>query len=308
MKFLNSLSRQQKLFVVINMESIEIPLVVNCDGRRLITITHKPESMISTGVVLIVGGPQYRVGSHRQFVLLARKLAENGIPVLRFDYRSMGDSEGNKIQFDQIETDLAVAIETFFSNMDGLSKIVLWGLCDAASSALFYGYKDERIKGMVLLNPWVRTEQGEARTYIKHYYLKRIFNTDFWKKVIKGEWNIKESLSGFLSLFGKLWKHDRSGKENSEQYNTSLPERMLSGLEKFSGGILLILSGQDYVADEFREVVASSEKWRNALGSSRVTTHTIQDANHTFSSGVWRKNVEDLTTEWIRRLDKYDEQ
>ena len=46
------------------------------------------------GVLIVTGGPQYRAGSHRQFVLLARFLAARGMAVLRFDYRGMGDSEG----------------------------------------------------------------------------------------------------------------------------------------------------------------------------------------------------------------------
>jgi len=47
-----------------------------------------------TGVLIVVGGPQYRVGSHRQFVMLARFLADHGVPCMRFDYRGMGDVSG----------------------------------------------------------------------------------------------------------------------------------------------------------------------------------------------------------------------
>jgi len=46
------------------------------------------------GVLIVVGGPQYRVGSHRQFLLLSRRLAAEGHPVMRFDYRGMGDASG----------------------------------------------------------------------------------------------------------------------------------------------------------------------------------------------------------------------
>src|SRR5690606_34644237 len=106
------------------------------------------------GVLIIVGGPQYRVGSHRQFVLLARYLAERGIPVMRFDYRGMGDSDGDMRTFEHVGKDLGSDIDYFFSECSFLKDIVIWGLCDAASAALFYAHQDRRISGLVLLNPW----------------------------------------------------------------------------------------------------------------------------------------------------------
>ena len=47
-----------------------------CGDATLLGIISVPDSADDTGVVVIVGGPQYRVGSHRQFVLLARSLAD----------------------------------------------------------------------------------------------------------------------------------------------------------------------------------------------------------------------------------------
>ena len=35
-----------------------------------------------TGVLIVVGGPQYRAGSHRQFTRLARSLAASGWPTV----------------------------------------------------------------------------------------------------------------------------------------------------------------------------------------------------------------------------------
>ena len=52
----------------------EIPVVFNCQDSRLLGILHKPEKPGRQGVLIVVGGPQTRVGSHRQFVLLARYL------------------------------------------------------------------------------------------------------------------------------------------------------------------------------------------------------------------------------------------
>ena len=58
------------------------------------------QATASVGVVIVVGGAQYRVGSHRQFVGLARHLAAHGHPVLRFDFPGMGDSPGDWVGFE----------------------------------------------------------------------------------------------------------------------------------------------------------------------------------------------------------------
>ena len=52
-----------------------------CEGEELVGIVAEPEAPLGDlGVFVVVGGPQYRVGSHRQFVLLARHLAGLGVP------------------------------------------------------------------------------------------------------------------------------------------------------------------------------------------------------------------------------------
>ena len=78
------------------------------------------------GVVIVVGGPQYRAGSHRQFTLLARSLAAAGIAVLRFDYRGMGDSEGAARSFEDINDDVRAAVDNMFDMVPGLDDVVLW--------------------------------------------------------------------------------------------------------------------------------------------------------------------------------------
>ena len=71
------------------MSYTEQVLPITCEGHELAAVLAVPEQARSLGVVIVVGGPQYRVGSHRQFVLLARQLAAAGIATLRFDCRGM---------------------------------------------------------------------------------------------------------------------------------------------------------------------------------------------------------------------------
>ena len=76
------------------MNGTEQALSVECRGESLLGVLHLPITPRDLGVIVVVGGPQYRAGSHRQFVLLARALADAGHAVLRLDVRGMGDSTG----------------------------------------------------------------------------------------------------------------------------------------------------------------------------------------------------------------------
>ena len=77
------------------VSAIEQALTFDCDGERLVGVVAVPERPVPVGVLIVVGGPQYRAGSHRQFVHLARRLAGAGIAAMRFDYRGMGDASGD---------------------------------------------------------------------------------------------------------------------------------------------------------------------------------------------------------------------
>ena len=98
---------------------------------------------------MIVGGPQYRAGSHRQFVRVSRALARAGYAVLRMDYRGMGDSEGDQRDFLGVEADIKAGIDALFDQVPSMQRAALWGLCDAASASLLYLHatRDRRIGG-----------------------------------------------------------------------------------------------------------------------------------------------------------------
>jgi exosortase A-associated hydrolase 1 len=289
---------------------VEIPVVFECRQNRLIGIVHQPEFVKPIGILLVVGGPQYRVGSHRQFVLLARFLAGQGYPVMRFDYRGMGDSEGDPRSFAHVDDDIAVALDVFYLHCKGLKDVVIWGLCDAASAALFYAYQDERVRGLVLLNPWIYTEQGAAKTYLKHYYLKRFLSRDFWSKVIHGQFNVTDSLTGLFGLVVKVFSKiptDPSQSNDSDfkrgvDANLALPVRMLECLKRFKYPVLLILSGRDLTADEFKDTVQNDLAWQSLLNKESLTRFDIPEADHTFSSEAMKKQVEETILNWLNKL------
>ncbi len=275
-----------------------------CAGERLLGILVRPASAPTVGVLIVVGGPQYRVGSHRQFTLLARALGEAGVATFRFDYRGMGDSTGMRRSFEEIAPDIGAATDEFAARVPELRQVVLWGLCDAASAACEYAPSDRRIAGLVLANPWVRSEAGLAAAYLKHYYWRRLLERSFWRKVGRGELRLGSSLR---ALYGNVRRavsraqpSTAVGATDGTPARAPLADRMSTSLTSFGGPTLFILSGNDLTAAEFRDAAGRSAEWRAILGDRAVRVEELADADHTFSAAAWRARVERLTRDWVR--------
>lgn len=281
------------------MSFTEQAFTFDCDGETLLGLLAAPEAAEKTGVLVLVGGPQYRVGSHRQFLKLSCALAEAGYPCMRFDYRGMGDSSGELRSFEAADLDIAAAIDAFITASPVVERVVIWGLCDAASAALLYwnSTRDPRVGGLVLLNPWVRSEATLARAHIKHYYAQRLLQPEFWKKLLGGQLGIGSAIGGFLN---NLRQSRKTAVHGDNQGALPFQERMLRGLRAFPGRVFVILSGDDYTAKEFIETTKASTDWQAVLGSELVTTLTVAEANHTFSSAEWRTAVEVATLDWLK--------
>lgn len=276
----------------------EQPVSFSCNGAALVGVAHLPAATPRVGVVIVVGGPQFRVGSHRQFLSLARHLAASGIAVLRFDCRGMGDSEGDFPGFAGIGDDIHAAIDALQSAVPSLRRVVLWGLCDAASAIAFYAPSDDRVAGVVLLNPWVRTAKSLAQAHVKYYYLQRLVDAAFWRKLMRGEFALTQALGSFAGDLRQAIGArgaPASGEEN-------LPERMAVGIEKFRGPTLLLLSGRDFTAKEFEDAARRSKRWQRILARADVERRDFAEADHTFSRRSWRDQVAHWTRAWIDQL------
>jgi exosortase A-associated hydrolase 1 len=266
-------------------------LTFSCAGDALYGVLDLPPEPYRRGVLVVVGGPQYRAGSHRQFTLLARSLAAHGIAAMRFDYRGMGDSEGAMRDFEHVDEDLRAAIDTFFAEVPELTEVVLWGLCDAASAAALYAARDPRVAGLALLNPWVRTESGEAKATLKHYYRARLLDPGLWKKIATLRFDYGAAWQSLLRLLGSASKAAPSG---------ALPDRMHDGLDRFGGKLLVMLSGADLTAQEFADLIDGAPQWRSLMACARVTRRTLPKADHTCSRAVWHEQVAQWSADWVR--------
>lgn len=279
-------------------------LTMSCDGQALhatLTTPAPDSSAAQVGLLIVVGGPQYRVGSHRQFVHLARAVASAGHAVMRFDVRGMGDSDGEPRSFEQLDADIGCAVEAFMAHQPNLRGVVLWGLCDGASASLLYvgRQRDARVLGLALANPWVRSETTLAQTQVKHYYWQRLRQREFWAKVLRGQ-GLLAAASGLLKNVGKAYGAQQSTLRGhgAQPFQTV----MARAWHECALPVLLLISGQDQTAQEFLHVAATHPAWRDALQSRQVSRHDLPQADHTFSRQIWRTEVEARTIEWIQKL------
>ena len=99
--------------------------------RRLTTFACEGETLAAslddaggtTGVLLVIGGSQTRIGSHRMYERLAKALAEKGFPCFRYDRRGVGDSSGDDPGFRGSGPDIAAAAAAFRAESPALDRI-----------------------------------------------------------------------------------------------------------------------------------------------------------------------------------------
>jgi exosortase A-associated hydrolase 1 len=277
----------------------ERALVFPCGSDELVGIVHAANGTARNyGVLIVVGGPQYRVGSHRQFVLMARSLADAGYAVFRFDYRGMGDSSGAQRNFDAVDDDIRAAVDAFLAQQPALRGVIIFGLCDAASAALLYCRSDSRLRGLILANPWVRTDAGSARTLVRHYYGRRLLQRSFWTKLFGGQFRPLASIREFVTSL-------RSARSAGADDVSAPPfvQRMLQGLAGFKRPVLLLLSERDLTAREFEDRCRTDPQWTRAVVAANVQQHAVRNADHTFSSDAALNDVCSRAIVWLRTLD-----
>jgi exosortase A-associated hydrolase 1 len=175
-----------------------------------------------------------------------------------------------------------------------VTEVAIWGLCDAASAALLYAPDDPRVTRLVLLNPWVRSDAGLARTHLKHYYGSRLTDRVFWGNLLRGRVGVLRALKGFVSTMVAA-----RGRVADPDEGLGFQARMARGWKRFGGDILLICSGDDLTAREFIDHAASDAEWAGLVDGSQVARCTLADADHTFSRAEWRDRVAAVTADWL---------
>jgi exosortase A-associated hydrolase 2 len=134
----------------------EIPFFFPNNNYNLFGIIHHPmQSWGKGGFVFCHPFAEEKLWTHRVYVSFARKLAERGFHVLRFDYMGHGDSDGN-FEDSSIETrlsDINCAIDWLKNEIPSINNIGFLGLRFGATLASIIAEERQDINRLILWEP-----------------------------------------------------------------------------------------------------------------------------------------------------------
>lgn len=264
---------------------VETAVSIGANAAPMIGVLAMPSSSRTAaasdwGVVIVPGGAQNRSGSHRQFVLLARELATAGIPVLRFDLPGMGDSAGPLPHFETAGPAIDRAVAALRCLVPGVTRTLLWGLCDGATAALFQADRSPgAIDAVVAMNPWARTEAGRARAVVGTYYAGRLRSRAFWRDLVTGRVRIRSGVRDALSQVTRSGRRCNP-REAAAGESLSLPIRLAEVLGRSRFDVLVLIGAEDLTGSEFDREVGRL----GGLNAKRVRVRRRPGADHGFSA------------------------
>ena len=232
----------------------------------------------STGLLMVTGGTEIRSGAFGGHSRLAARIAAAGFPVLRFDRRGIGDSEGDDPGFAASAPDIEAARLAFLAMSPQVNRIVGWGNCDAASALMIN--KGCGLDGLVLSNPWtIEADDGlPPSSAIRARYAAKLANPREVIRLMSGRVNYRKLLAGLA--------RSASGARSGG----NLVSAMRDGLGGFGGPVSILLGGADRTARQFQEDWGEDE---------RIVD--LADGDHAFSTEEARLFLEEQLLAALRR-------
>lgn len=157
------------------------------DFDHLVGIVNHPQAARDVGVIMLTAGMLHNTGPFRMYVHLARSLAQQGIPSLRFDLSGIGESlpvasSGTSLQRAANETRQAMDL---LQDTYGIERFVLFGLCSGADDGFHTALNESRVAGFVALDGCGYPTPGFFKHRLKSHYIPRLFSPTFWMQKLR---------------------------------------------------------------------------------------------------------------------------
>lgn len=266
-------------------------------GKHLSGTLALPDDLAArpVGFIMLNAGVIHRIGPHRFNVRLARRLAEQGWPSLRFDLAGQGDSDNApQVQaFDrQIVADLRAAMD-HLGRTAGIEHFVIAGICSGAHRGLAVAQEDSRVIGLWMLD-------GHAYPSSQTAAQRRLL---LWRRDPLG------TLRGWFgwprrwlaSRLARLPRRQDDDAPSEIDFGRNTPPRdtfaaMLAKVDQRGGRVFIHHSGGMLAtfsyARQFQDVFG------NEPFASRVRCEFWPDVDHTLSTLAAQRRVIDAIAGW----------
>lgn len=249
----------------------------------------------STGLLIVSGGNEIRAGAHGGMARLSETVSASGYPVFRYDRRGIGDSDGKNEEFEGAQSDYIAAIQHFRTICPQVTKIVVFGNCDAATSiALFQS--TAKLDMLVLANPWVyeavdlthENPSSPPPSAIRARYWDRLKNPRTILDVLGGKIDFRKLVKGLKQATQK--------QENSE-----LAIRLKDALATVDKTCEILISSRDTTARTFVGAWQSAD-FSSARNNDHISLQTLDSASHSFADEQSKNWLENRLLEALKSL------
>ncbi|HET7546903.1 MAG TPA: alpha/beta hydrolase [Usitatibacter sp.] len=275
-------------------------------------LTRRDASVEHPAVVVFNAGAAHHVGPNRLHVELTRNLAALGLPCLRFDLESLGDSVNRRPARENYPyphgavADGRAAIE-FLRERFGYRRFIVLGLCSGAHTVFHAGLElaDLPIEEIVMVNPmqfyWVEGMSLDTSRKFEDMvqYKRSMRDPRRWLKLARGDVNFRrmaEVVASQACTYARAWLD-----AITEAAIPSRGPRLSRDLRKlFAMGRRLSLFVSE--GDPGRDILLAGAKLTasRALRDGRIRLQMIPDADHTFSQWKARRDFLGRVTAHLR--------
>lgn len=268
-------------------------------GTTLIGVLAEPSQghpPARLGVIFLNSGILHHVGACRLHVRLGRRLAEAGIPSLRFDFSGIGDSEPRRDAL-AVEQSAVLEVQEAMDHLQrtrGVEEFALVGLCSGADMGFRVSQRDPRVVALAQLDAYAYRTPG----YWVHHYAPRLFSARRWRSLLRRK------------LLGRAPERPNGGQPPGEDYVRPEYRRRFPPKAEVEAGLRALLDrGVELIflfsggqADHYNHRGQHAAAFRSLGFRGRVPVEYYPGADHLFSALEHQRRVDAVLGDWIARV------
>lgn len=278
------------------------------EQRSLVGVVTEPSvdgsaSQKPLAAIFLNAGVIHRVGPSRLYVHLARAFAELGWMAVRFDHSGIGDSpvRADGRSFEETATIEAREVMDVIEQTYGVRKFVLVGLCSGAVTAFDAAGVDERVAGVVMINPQGFADVAEWNDYVQNrgharkYWTQSLFSVASWRKALTGRVDYRR-------LATVLWRQATAGvtAEKAAPVAARVSTDLLNLLQRRVQTLLLCSEGDDGI--EYMNVILEQDV-RRMPPLPGFVVEILDGADHSLTILDSQRRVVDVVRRWVAAFD-----